>query len=165
MSGTTLQWSHMPSWCEQGWLLWHTHPDRHTHTHTHLTNTQAGVCTCTHLNTQSTGRKLTDITKLMEDFFFFRVNRPNVPSSIGSLFYLRNIVCYFLLLFQFAMSWDLWIWFQYITIHVRFILTTFKKKVFEIVFLLHADMQHILQTHCLLCVEFLLVELKTLHVM
>jgi len=99
------------------------------HTHTHITNTQASVCTCTHLNTQNTGRKLRYKKTDGRLFFFFsRVNRPNVPSSIGSLFYLRNIVFYFLLLFQFAMSWDLWIWLQCITIHVRFILTTLKKK-------------------------------------
>jgi len=162
MIGITLPWSHMPSWCEQGQLSWHTHPD--THTHTHITNTEAGMCTCTHLNTQNTGRKLTDTTKLMEDFFFSIVNGPNVPSRIGLLYYLRNIVCYFQLLFQFAMSWDLRIWLQYIAIHVRFILTTLKKKegVWNC-FLLHADMHHILQTHCLLHVEFLLAELKILH--
>ena len=39
------------------------------HTHTHIINTQAGMCTCTHSNTQNTGRKLEDITKLMEDIF------------------------------------------------------------------------------------------------
>jgi len=33
MIGITLPWSHMPSWCEQGQLSWHTHPDTHTHTY------------------------------------------------------------------------------------------------------------------------------------